>query len=238
MLGRFLEISIPSSAVARSLAFYQSLGFTELSASDAFKTQYAVVSDGRLCIGLHGQEFAKPTLTFVYPELARHARTLADIGINFTFQKLGEDQFNEVGFEDVDGNLISLQEARSFSPPEEDAHASVLGDWLELSLPVRDLPAAARFWAPLAPSILGYRESPIPHLRFAAAGAPMGLTLSDAVKDPSLSFIYRDRRQLEQTLEARQIEVEPNPGFENAFGLIRAPEGTVIFLFESDFAAT
>ena len=238
MLGRFLEISIPSSSVARSLAFYQALGFTELSAGDAFRTQYAVVSDGHLCIGLHGQEFARPTLTFVYPNLASHARTLADIGINFTFKKLGEDQFNEVGFEDVDGNLVSLQEARSFSPPDDSTHASALGDWLELSLPVRDLPAAARYWAPLAPSILSFRESPTPHLRFAAAGAPMGLTLSEAVKQASLSFICRDRAQLEEVLEARQIEIETNPGFENAFGLLRAPEGTTIFLFESDFAAS
>ena len=237
MLGRFLELSVPSDEVARSLAFYQALGFTELSASDAFKAEYAVISDGRLCIGLHGQDFAKPTLTFVYPDLAKHARTLADLGIAFTFAKLGEDQFNEVGFEDVDGNLISLQEARSFSPPAEGARASVLGDWLELSLPVRDLPAAARYWAPLAPSILKYRESPTPHLRFDAAGAPMGLTLDKAVGKTSLSFVCRNRDELMAVLEARQIALETDPGFEGAFGLLVAPEGSTIFLFDSDFAA-
>jgi hypothetical protein len=237
MLGRFLEISVPCAGVARSLAYYQALGFTELLASDTFRSEYAVVSDGRLCIGLHGQDFARPMLTFVYPNLARHALTLADIGIAFTFTKLAEDQFNEVGFEDVDGNLVSLQEARSFSPPEEDVQASALGDWLELSLPVRDLPAAARYWAPLAPSILTYRESPPPHLRFDAAGAPMGLTLSEAVAKPSLGFVCTDRGRLMAILEARQIELEADPGFEGAFGRLMAPEGTSIFLFDSDFAA-
>lgn len=236
MLGRFLELSIHAPDVAESLAFYRALGFAELSVGDAWKSEYAVVSDGWLCIGLHGQTFEKPTLTFVYPGLQKHARTLTDLGFKFTFKKLGDDEFNEIGFEDVDGNVISLQEARSFSPPDEGIETSLLGEWLELSLPARELASAARFWAPLAPSILAYREAPPPHLRFDAGGMPLGLTESSDIGQASLSFLCADRSSLTEALEASGIGVDSDPGFEGAIARLRAPEGTAIYVFAADFA--
>ncbi|HEY5655254.1 MAG TPA: hypothetical protein VIS04_05395 [Woeseiaceae bacterium] len=236
MLGRFLELSIPAADVAASLSFYRALGFSELSVSDAWKSAYAVVSDGKLCLGLHDQSFEKPTLTFVYPGLRKHVRTLTDLGFKFTFQKLGDDEFNEVGFVDIDGNVVSLQEARTFSPPADDIGPSLLGDWLELSLPVRELAAAARFWAPLAPSILAYRESPELHLRFAAAGMPIGLTESTMIDTPSLCFVCADRASLAESIETLGIAIDPDPGFEGSFARLQAPEGTQIYLFEADFA--
>ena len=56
-LGRFLEISLAATDVAASLAFYESLGFVQASVGEAWPHPYAVVTDGRLSLGLHGAEF-------------------------------------------------------------------------------------------------------------------------------------------------------------------------------------
>ena len=93
-LGRFLEISIQTHDVPESLNWYKLLGFAELTTGDMWSHKYAVVSDGVLCIGLHDREFDSPAITFVQPDLARHARSMADHGFNFSFMRLGEESFN------------------------------------------------------------------------------------------------------------------------------------------------
>jgi len=77
-VGRFLEVSVRTNDVPKSLHFYKTLGFSELETADVWPHKYAVVSDGVLCIGLHDREFEAPAITFVQPDLARHARSMAD----------------------------------------------------------------------------------------------------------------------------------------------------------------
>lgn len=235
MLGRFLELSVHAPNIVDSLGFYRSLGFSELRVLDTWKYEYTVISDGKVCIGLHGQAFEKPTMTFVYPELEKYARKLQALGHRFTFSKLGDDVFNEIGFADPDKHVISLQEARSFSPPDESVSDSLLGSWLELTLPSSNIAASARFWAPLAPSILHDRQEPTVHFRFDAAGIALGLSEDFYLTSPSFCFVCTDRGRLAEALDRHQIPLDLNPGFEGAFARLQAPEGTHIFLFEKDF---
>ena len=71
MLGRFLEISVHAPDVRESLEFYQALGFEQATTSDSVSYPYAVVTDGRLFLGLHAAELPTPSLTFVMPELRK-----------------------------------------------------------------------------------------------------------------------------------------------------------------------
>ena len=72
MIGRFLEISVQAPQVLESLAFYERLGFTQVTTGEAWSYPYAVVTDGRLAIGLHQHELPQsPLLAFVLPDLAR-----------------------------------------------------------------------------------------------------------------------------------------------------------------------
>lgn len=238
MLGRFLELSLHTPNIVESLHFYRALGFSELGVLDTWKTEYTVVSDGHICISLYGQYFEKPTITFVYPELEQYARQLRELGYQFTFSRLSEDVFNEIGFVDPDKHVISLQEARSFSPPDESVNNSALGEWLELALPSSNIAASARFWAPLAPSVLHYREEPTIHYRFDAAGIAVGLSEDHYLTSPSLCFVCTNRSGLAETVERHQLDLDLNPGFEKAFASLRAPEGTNIYLFDKDFLDT
>jgi hypothetical protein len=234
-IGRFLEFSVQTPDILESLHFYKMLGFTELESADVYTHKYAIVSDGELNIGLHDVEIDAPAVTYVQPDLAKHARSMADHGFDFTFTHLNEDVFNSLGFRDRDGNAIRMVEARTFHMVEEAENDSLCGSWFELTLPVRDTMRAAQFWAPIAPAVLQLREEPTVHMRFDATGVALGLSESIALKGPSLCFRCPDREALLTLLEQRGFDYEKFPGFEGAFASVRSPEGTTLFLFDTDF---
>ncbi len=233
--GRFLEFGVRTEDILDSLGFYKLLGFTELETGDVYDHKYAVVSDGDINIGLFDKEMASPQLTFVQPDLARHARSMADHGFDFRRMVLEEDLFNELELADRDRNTLRMIEARTFFPAAEEENLSLCGECFEVSLPVRDAMRGARFWAPLAPNVLELREEPTTHMRFDTGGVPFGLSESIALEAPSLSFRCIDRAPLTATLERAGIPVEQFPGFEGAFARIIAPEGTSLYLFDEDF---
>ncbi len=238
MLGQFLEFSVHTADIIESLVFYETLGFSELESGDVWSHKYAVVSDGKLCIGLHDLEFDEPTLTFVHRDLAKHARAMSDHGFDFELLRTDTDVFNELGFRDSDGQLIRMIEARTFTPPDEEVGRSMCGEWFELSVPAKDAIRTGRFWAPLAPVMIEFRDEPTPHLRFDAAGMSLGLSEHNALKAPSPCFVCDDLSSVLSDVERHGLNIDTNPRYESSFASIKAPEGTMIYLFESDFLAT
>ena len=233
MLGRFLEISVQAADVAESLAFYESLGFAQASVGDSWSHPYAVVSDGRLHLGLHGREFDSPALTWVQPELASHARRLQALGIELTIERLGEDALHEVGFVDPSGQPITLLEARTFSPPAlPPSHATQLGYFEEFGVPTGELQRAAAFWDALG--FVAFDPVRTPFTRVVAAGRDLNVGLYDVdLRKPVLTF--SDSAMPERIAALRDrghrfVERLPrgmNPR-ENA--LLEAPEGTWLLL--------
>lgn len=235
MIGHWLEFSVQADDVLESLAFYKALGFSEIETGDVWHHGYAVVSDGDLAIGLHDRTFDSPALTFVQPDLGKHARAMADHGFDFSFMKLDEDVFNELRFVDVDGNVVAMVEARTFSLPPDNLPNSACGRFFELTLPARDTLKAGRFWAPLAPHVERIREEPTVHMRFDAGGMSLGLSESIALDRPSLCFRCEDRERLDAVIERHGFRTQRFPGFEGAFCVLVAPEDTRLYLFDADF---
>lgn len=234
-LGRFLEFSVRTPNIVESLSYYKLIGFTEREIGDVWSHKYAVVGDGILDIGLHDRVFDAPAVSFVQQDLARRARAMTDHGFDFSFMRLDEDVFNELGLADRDGHMVTMLEARTFTGSDEFDDDSVLGTWFELSLPVRDAVRSARFWASVAPNLLRMREEPTMHMRFDATNVPLGLSESIALTAPSLCFRNNDRKGFMALIEQRGFEFEKYPGYEGAFVSITAPEGTTLFVFEEDF---
>lgn len=233
--GRFLEFSVRTPNILDSLGYYKTLGFTELEIGDVWPHKYAVVSDGLLCIGLHDRDFDAPAISFVQPDLARHARSMTDHGFEFGFMRLDEDEFNELGLADRDGHRVTMLEARTFSAGDEFDNDSLCGMWFEVTLPVRDAVRSARFWASVAPTLLRMREEPTTHMRFDAGGAALGLSESIALNGPSLCFRCHDKDALAAMIEKHGLPHEKFPGFEGAFVALKAPEGTMLYAFDEDF---
>lgn len=147
MLGRFLELSAWSRDIAASLAFWEPLGFSQGVAGETWKHRYAVLSDGRCILGLHDYEFDSPSLTWVRPGLADALPALAALGIALDFAKTGPEQFNEAGFRDPAGQVVTLLEARTWSPAFDAAPTgSLLGHFREYRYPARDPDASVAFW--------------------------------------------------------------------------------------------
>lgn len=234
-VGRFLEFSVQTPDILESLSFYKRLGFVEREIGEVWSHKYAVVSDGVLCIGLHERVFDSPAVTFVQQDLAKHARGMSDHGFDFSFMRLDEDVFNELGLPDRDGNMVTMLEARTFAAGDEFDDDSRCGTWFELSLPVRDAVRSARFWAAVAPVLLRMREEPTTHMRFDAGGVAIGLSESIALNQPSLCFRCPDKAALKSFIAEEQLAHENYPGFEGAFVVLKAPEGTTLFAFDEDF---
>ncbi len=234
-LGHFLEFSVRTPDILDSLNYYKTLGFAELTIGDVWSHKYAVVSDGVLCIGLHDRDFHSPAITFVQPDLAKRARSMADHGFDFSVMRLGEDVFNELGLADRDGHMVTMLEARTFSGGDEFDNDSACGTWFELTLPARDAVRSARFWAAVAPKLIRMREEPTVHMRFDVGGASLGLSESIALSSPSLCFRCADKDALKRLISKYSLPHEKFPGYEGAFVALKAPEGTMLYAFDEDF---
>jgi catechol 2,3-dioxygenase-like lactoylglutathione lyase family enzyme len=81
VLGRFLEFSLPTSDIQASLDFYSRLGFSQAEVGDAWPHPYAVVTDGRITLGLHQEAIPAPSMTFIKPDLLKHLDSLEALGL-------------------------------------------------------------------------------------------------------------------------------------------------------------
>ena len=112
---KFLEFSLPAADVRGALEWYRALGFTELTTADIRTWHYAVVTDGELCLGLHGEQVDQCGLCFVRPNLADYVRSREAGGVEFAVTRIGIDDFHEALLRDPVGNCAVLIEARTFS---------------------------------------------------------------------------------------------------------------------------
>ncbi len=232
MLGNFHEVSVHSDDIVGSLAFYQALGFGELQTGDVWEHAYAVVSDGSITIGLHEHVFDSPALTFVRPELEAYVGALKRLRIKFAFQKLADDEFNEVGFTDPSGIILTLLEARTHRPQTEQRTPSLCGQFLEVSLGVEDLAEATFFWENIGFELVGESTQPHPTSRLQRETLRIGLHQARCPR--SLSFLGNDLAARTEFLKAQGFT--PRKGTPMGHGaVLTAPDGTQLLLFEEDW---
>lgn len=147
MLGRFLEVSVSCPDVLRSIHAFEALGFVEIPVGDVWSHPYAVMSDGRLNIGLHRYDFDSPSLTFVQSDLEKWRDAYRVQGIELAFEKLSSESFNELGFVAPGGQMTAVLESRTFSPaPFDERDRSVLGRFSRLEIPTNNEEESREFW--------------------------------------------------------------------------------------------
>jgi catechol 2,3-dioxygenase-like lactoylglutathione lyase family enzyme len=241
MLGRFLEIGIATTDIRASVEFYERLGFTQAQTGDTWAHPYGVLTDGRLCIGLHQSRLDSPALTFVRPDIAGHVAALQRMGIEPSTVNIGAEVFNELGFRDPAGQAVRLLEARTYSPSDRSAlEPSGCGAFRGLSMPAADFERVRRFWEALGFAV-GEREAhPYPHLPLAGEGLELTLHRPQLAAEPLLTF--RDPAMTERLALLREqalYPLEPPPRGLDPRGnaLLRAPEGTGLLLLQDPVAA-
>jgi catechol 2,3-dioxygenase-like lactoylglutathione lyase family enzyme len=177
-LGVFHEVSISVPDLAASLAFYEAIGWQQVPVRTVWPHPYAALTDGAVTLGLHQYRFPSPSVTCVHPDIAAALESHRDAGMVIAFAQTGPDRFNEFGFRDPHGHMVTLLEAQTHDAPALSVAGS--GRRSFLSLPAADIDLGLRFW-----TVLGARPGPTPPAdwpcrRFEAGGLPL------ALHDPAL----------------------------------------------------
>ncbi len=231
MLGRFLEISLPTPRILESWQWYQRLGFVPATEAEVWAHRYAVVTDGRIALGLHEAALAAPQLTWVRPGLATGVGALEAVGIDFEHLALGAESFHEARFGTPGGHGARLLEARTFSMPAE-IPRQPLGWFEEIALPVRDLAAARNYWEGIGFVMAAEGEEPWPWLALTSDTVSLALHATAAFESPALVFSADDRGALLARLTAADVAPQPLPrAMDPAQHVwLRAPEGTTLWI--------
>lgn len=231
---RFLEYSIATQDIRASLSFYGKLGFSQAEVGEAWTHPYAVVSDGRIVLGLHQHPGFLSSLTFVQPDLLEHLDALEKMGLAFEFRRLGNDVFNELGWLDPAGHLIRLVEARTFSPAERSSKMrSSCGYFREIALPAPARETAKDHWERLGFVGLDEDEAALPHVSCTSDTLQIGLYDPAHVPEPTLLFEVDDLAATMATMET--LGVTPGkrvsaPVKRLPAMLVAAPDGTPILM--------
>ena len=234
-LGRFLEISLATTDVAESLAFYESLGFVQAAVGEAWPHPYAVVTDGRLSLGLHGLEFESPLPTWVAPSLRGRLDALATLGVTIEDARLDDLSLHQALLRDPSGQALRLLEARTFSPPAlSPAHSSALGYFEEFAITTRDLAAASTFWERLGFVAFEPVLEPLPKVAAASRDLNVGLYAIDL---PAPVLVFSDAAmpdRIEGLRERGYRFAKRLPRELAAMGaaMLEAPEGTLLLLLK------
>jgi catechol 2,3-dioxygenase-like lactoylglutathione lyase family enzyme len=234
VLGRFLEYSIPTADIRASLDFYSKLGFSQAVVGETWPHPYAVVTDGRIHLGLHRLPQTAGTLTFVKSGLLRHLGALEQLGVQFEFRRLGNDVFNELGWLDPSGHLIRMVEARTFSPFKRAVtDSSLCGYFEEIALPCTGVQAAKEYWETLGFVGMDELEGPLPHVSCTSDSIDIGLYEAAQLPLPTLVFDAGDSRETLERLADAGVSPStqlPRVLRQLSAAMLMAPEGTPILL--------
>jgi hypothetical protein len=235
MLGQFLEYSAAARPLAPSFEFYRSLGFASIPVGDTLPDPYLVFYDGRIAVGLHDREQAGGRLTFVRPRLRDYVRALRRAGVELAYQHLADSEFHSVGFIDPAGQEVELIEARTFPPGDWDPqNVAACGTFFELTLPAESLDLSTRFWQALGFAPLAAGDVPHRWQRLRGFGVDIGLHETHCTA--GLSFRCLDVAARSEYLRAKGARLRagtPLADSAQQSATVTAPEGTVLYLFES-----
>ena len=240
MFGRFLEVSLAATDITASVQFYEQLGFTQLTTGDAWPHPYGVVSDGRLCIGLHRRNASTPLLSFVRPELAQHLPRLLSAGFETQATRLGENDFHELELRDPAGQAVALLEARTFSPPRADHGAAQCGWFSAYSMPAVDATAVQAYWEQAGFVALETPDDPLSPVTLTSDHLNLALHAPRLLAAPALVFTAEDMPARLERLAASGLANGTAGGADlprgldrRANALLQAPEGTLLLLLHA-----
>ncbi|MGA0054286.1 MAG: VOC family protein [Steroidobacteraceae bacterium] len=192
-LGRFHEISVSTENLADSLQFYELMGFVENRVEPIWPHPYAVVSLGRLVVGLHEYRFPSPSMTCVHDDIGAALGAYQEAGAIIAFAKTEPGCFKEFGFRDPAGHMVTLLERSTHlgNAIDPSGISRTLGRFAGFSLPSAAPEISTGFWQalgarPLVGQPIDSRIWPVTMLD--AAGLIIGIHDESWLEKPALVF--------------------------------------------------
>jgi catechol 2,3-dioxygenase-like lactoylglutathione lyase family enzyme len=236
MLGELLEYSLTCDPLAAAVEFFFRLGFVETRAGDIVSEPYAPLANGTVTIGLRQSGVREPVAVFVRPKLKEYLHALRRQHIALEFADIADDEFHRAGFKDPNGQLIVLVEARTCAPSADAVDAvSIVGSFLELSLPTHSIDESMAFWERLGVKALARGTTPSPWVRIGGHGLTLGLYEGRRFV-PGLSFTCTDLDTRSAYLEAMGLALAAGAPFSAGpvpSVTLEAPSGHRLYLFGS-----
>jgi hypothetical protein len=237
MLGQLLEFAVHAPRTVATLEIYEALGFQSLPVAEIPGAPFAAMWDGRATIGLHDAEIDGIMPTFARPDLEAHSRDLRRLGIEPELEELGADRFNRVAFRDPNGCLVTLVEARTFSPaPRANAHVCALGAFLEWSVATSSVEESEVFWTSLGLTRAAASDAPHRSVRLAGHGLVVGFHEVGA-RANGLTYSAPSLAARIEYLAAKHVRVTRNAPFapsSSEAATVVMPGKAVIYLQEPD----
>jgi catechol 2,3-dioxygenase-like lactoylglutathione lyase family enzyme len=179
-LGAFHELSLSTRDLAASVAFWKAAGWMACAVRPVWPHPYAALSNGSIVVGLHEYRFPSPSVTCIHPGIAAALEAHRDAGMAIAFAKTGPDCFNEFGFRDPHGHMVTLLEGPTHDGPPRDAAlregtGSASATEVFLSLSADDVGLGMRFWGVLGAAERGASPEGWPCRRFEAGGSSLAL---------------------------------------------------------------
>ncbi len=234
LLGHFHELSLSTRDIRASVEFYEALGFTHCATGDTWPHPYGVLTDGRVFLGLHEYRFASPSVTTVRPGIAAAIPEFSALGIELAFARTGDDCFNEIGFHDPAGQMVTVLEARTYSPGDRPPQQQSLCGWFEaFSLPVADFAPCAAFWERLGYVAMEVADAPWLHQPLTGNDLNLALHRPRTLDRPMLVFSAADMPARLAQLKDLQLPLssELPRGLDPARNaLLESPEGMALLL--------
>ena len=186
-LGSFHEVSLSTRDLAVSLGFWRAQGWGQVPVKPVWPHPYAAMSRGGIVIGLHEYRFPSPAVTCVHPDIAAALAEHREAGMVIAFAKTGQDCFNEFGFRDPHGHMLTLLEAPTHDRSPADAPpAGATAPDVFLSLPAENQDLGMRFWRVLGATESGVAPEGWPCRRFVAAGLRAALHAPGSLDRPAI----------------------------------------------------
>jgi predicted lactoylglutathione lyase len=244
-LGNVSAITITSPDLEMSLAFYQKLGFTEMTRMD-FPFPWILITDGTLLIMLRKDDAPYIALTYYVADVDTLVKDLEQDGIVFTTKPHPNEMVKRCLMTSPDGMNVSFvqmpdglkqPEGRTLlnTPPDQMFDADkytnkACGLFGEFAHPVADIDASMVFWQKLGFAIISRMTSPYNWAIISDGLSIVGIHQTANFNQPTMTFFAADMEAKIEALKAKGVTGFAEKGGSNT--TITTPEEQKINLFK------
>jgi len=234
-LGKFVEISVAVPDLAKSLPFYERLGF-EKSDQSLEPWPWAVLNDGIVTLNLSQSTPGPLVLNYIAGDMRDRLNALSEAGIEATSLERGRESDLIGILESPSGIGISFLEypARRIPRPSG-LSTSKCGQFGELAVPVRDLASSMVFWTKAGFLPVRGSNLPYPWAVITDGLITVGLYETTDFDRPALVYYSDNTPERVEMLTYDGFEIGgeiPSPGGATGRTIFEPPDGQLLVFLE------
>ncbi|MBE7556653.1 MAG: response regulator [Anaerolineales bacterium] len=242
-LGNRSEISLSAKNLSESLAFYGKLGFARVEGGEE-PYPWAVISDGRLHLGLYQQVFSSPTLSYFHLNATLEERLshLAKLGVRLDDIQVPGLKLVTAEFETPEGQHVILADIWSGmkTAPAGKKFFSRYGTFSELTLTTKDVKAAVAYWKQLGFECVTEGDRPYPWAVISDGLIRLGFHQTTKLTQSTITYFAPDMPDRLKRLRQKGIKFkdeQKDKKGRRVGAVIESPDGQLFFFFTGETKA-